>query len=251
MKIMISNLGLFFCLFFAKIAAQGTVPCHINRNFMVAPACTHITLPPTLCASCSRARLSRDHQYKNCRQVYNIHCRTCRNSLKFFIKLNPCDNIRRAQVEGWSAFDKLSLDYFVYSICEQCCQCIVKGLNKNNSKSITNEHTGEKQVLHNDIRGSCVAHAFYDICNIYPNVKYFTLPSGSRHTDWPPVCPLLYRWFQSSTSYNWINEDNVQIEEEMKQFLNNINVANQCKLKSVWGQCSSIEEIESVKKPYR
>lgn len=65
---------------------------------------------------------------------------------------------RREQIEKWDHASLISLDYMVYSVCEQCCDSIPA-----NTVASEYEKRYETNQLYTADRGNAVAHAAYDV----------------------------------------------------------------------------------------
>lgn len=234
----------FLALIFGLAQGQGKFPCHGNKDVLGAHGCSSVTLPTNLCSACPLKAVADNGDFVNCGQIYDLDAAGCKSALQTYVAANPCDTKRAAQVSGWSGFDKESLDYFVYSVCEQCCDCIPLGTQEWQYESLLGQHSDADPALYKPNRGNCPAHAFYDVCKIYPNIKYMKAPGGPDHPDWPNACPLLDSWFYSGASTNWLNQ-NTELSFPVQRFLNNMNVANQCKAESVWKSCWDMEKKQN------
>lgn len=147
--------------------AQGVFPCHGAREQLGAAGCTDITLPHDLCVKCPLRDVAWNGDFQNCRSIYNIHAPGCQGQLIDYVKMNQCDWRRAEQVDQWvNSPDpwvrdqaKEKLDYFVYAICEQCCDCIpISSTWMDHSEAVQDE-----QKLYTYTRGNCAAHAHYDV----------------------------------------------------------------------------------------
>jgi len=93
-----------------------------------------VTLPKNMCKTCQLKPVASNGNFKDCKSIYNLDAPACYNSLKEYVSLNPCDTKRKQQVykmkNGQNFWEKKiakeDLDYMVYSLCEQCCDCIPK-----------------------------------------------------------------------------------------------------------------------------
>ena len=234
------------CLLAGMISAvygQGKYPCHGEKDILGAHSCSGVTLPYRLCSACSLKPVAPNGDFVQCNNIYALDNQQCKTELERYVEMNPCDDKRKDQLMGWSSWDIQNLDYFVYSVCEHCCDCIPKGTKEWQFESLSQSHTDEIPSLYKPDRGNCPAHAFYDICKLYPNVKYMRTPWGPKHEDWPEACPILDQWFYSGASSNWANSV-TSLNFEAKRFLNNVNVANQCKNEEVWKSCRNMEAAQ-------
>lgn len=161
--------------FFHETAdTQGVYPCHAGRDTLGVEGCSSVSLPKELCLSCPLKDViqSGDNagDFANCRSIYNIDSVECMGALKDYAALNPCDWRRAEQVyqlltseNDWvKAQAKEKLDYFIYSICEQCCDCIPQSSKYSNYEDIAHNVSN----LYTHTRGNCAAHAYYDVSRI-------------------------------------------------------------------------------------
>ncbi len=156
-----------FAIFCVSVKAQGVFPCHSGRENLGAAGCTDITLPYNLCVKCPLRDVAWNGDFKDCRSIYDIDAPGCQGQLIEYVQMNQCDWRRAEQVDQWvNSGDpwikeqaKEKLDYFVYAICEQCCDCIPIGsTNLDHSAAVQDE-----SKLYTHTRGNCAAHAHYDV----------------------------------------------------------------------------------------
>lgn len=223
------------------VLAQGKYPCHANREGGAAYGCSSAIIPHGLCGTCKLKKVDWNGNFVNCRSIYDLDVPGCKGELEKYVAANPCDDKRAEYVASWNDYSKEALDYFVYSVCEQCCDCVPVGQDFSNFDALSATHTNANPTLYVAERGNCPAHAYYDICKVYPNIKYLRLPGGATHDDWPNICPYLNDWFFSPASNNWEYADYTDISYEVKRFLNDVNIANQCNKRNVWQPCRNME----------
>lgn len=123
----------------------------------------------------------------------------------------------------------------MYSVCEQCCDCIPSGVNPN-------KNFGALSV----VRGNCPAHAFYDICKVFPKVAKFIQADsydGSKDSG-SPACGALQSWTFSSAGNNWASNNNAKFGSKIKNLLESHNSAAQCDSRQTWGDCYSLEHAQ-------
>jgi len=120
--------------------------------------------------------------FRSCRKMYDIGNNTasgsaCLATFSEYIEHNPNDTARidayniamdPESTEGEYMKALEELDYFVYSICEEPCDCIDWGSHRSIGKSITAESAITD--TYSIARGNCFAHAFFDICRVFPNM---------------------------------------------------------------------------------
>ncbi|CAN8076399.1 unnamed protein product [Agarophyton chilense] len=194
-------------------------------------------MPAGMCSACALRNVTPKGDFKNCKSIYNLDSAQCKSKLQEYAQKNQCDTKRKSQVNEWSAASKQKLDYFVYAVCEQCCDCIPKGATAAQYGSRKNQ----KKLFHPE-RGNCPAHAFYDICKVLPNIKYMALGNAPFKGGWGHACGHLRKWFNSPAATNWLSNHNAKMIFNIKQFLGNVNVANQCGSKAVWTRCVDMEK---------
>lgn len=217
--------------------AQGHIPCHKGKTTLAAPGCKAVTIPAGLCTQCKLRKVNdKNGNFINCKSIYNLDNGQCKAKLQQYVKANACDGKRKQQVAAWNAHSKMQLDYFVYSLCEQCCDCVPNGA----LPAQYAQRKNKRSLLHN-ARGNCPAHAFYDICKIWPNIETLS-PGGGKKGNGVKACAQLSKWFHSPAASNWINNHNTPLSGALRNFLNNVNVANQCGNKQVWQACALMEQ---------
>lgn len=124
-------------------------------------------MPSNLCNKCHLKQSNPNGTFKNCQMIYNLDAPDCRAELQVYVNNNPCDFIRKEQVLRWNQQDKIALDYFVYSICEECCDCIKKGSTASMYDALAATHTTANPTLYTTKRGNCPAHAYYDVRQLF------------------------------------------------------------------------------------
>lgn len=230
----------------SKASAQQTggggkgrkqVPCHIKKWDQGSKVtCEGVLVPRRLCVQCGLKAVKKNGNFVNCKSMHNVDTEKCRAELRKYWKANPRDWKRKQQTERWNAGDKEGLDYFVYSICEQCCDCIPKG-----SKIGILNRLKSQGKLYTHKRGNCPAQARYDVCKVLPHVRYISPIGGSNHTGWPKICPLLTQWKTSGRSENWLQNRNAAMSPAIVTFLYKMNQANSCSSVPVWNKCVGME----------
>lgn len=217
--------------------AQGHIPCHKGKTTLKATACKAVTIPKGLCTQCKLRQVNPNNgNFVNCKSIYNLDNGQCKPKLQQYVKANPCDWKRKQQVSSWNAHSKMQLDYFVYSLCEECCDCVPKG-------ALPQQYEQRKKAgtLFHNARGNCPAHAFYDICKIWPNIHKL-YPGAGKTSNGVSACAQLGKWFHSPAASNWINNHNTPLSSGLNKFLTNVNAANECGTKQVWQACAIMEQ---------
>ncbi len=166
MKFPYSCLLLTFTLTLLR-TVKGGFPCHANRRALGAWGCQSATLPYGLCKACPIKPVKPNGDFKDCKSIFNLDAPQCLPKLKQYVQLNPCDKQRKNQVQQWTTSKqpwikkqaKQKLDYFIYALCEECCDCIPKSsLHVPWWKAKQNEN-----LLYTSKRGNCPAHAHFDV----------------------------------------------------------------------------------------
>lgn len=222
------------------LAAAGRNPCHDNKGSNGAGVtCEKIVLPPKLCGACKLKPPGPGGNFVNCKAIYDLDDPACRAQLENYARLNRnCDPVRVRQVENFSVpANKMGLDYFVYSVCEECCDCIPIG-----ARSDQYSTRKEKNTLLSSRRGNCPAHAAYDICLIWPNVKFVSGPFSKDQFWRPKICPLLKSWLRSPQSNNWLERSVVPMDKRIFEFLTRFGRVARCRNRDTWMRCQMLEE---------
>jgi len=123
--------------------------------------------------------------------------------------------------------DLLTVDFFVYSICHQCCDCISLGASKANS--------GQWQTS----RSACPLHTWYNICAVLPKVRWF-MNIGGGSTDGhgsKPMCHDLHAWFKG-----WKKNPNAELKNSLHHFLNSILLSTSCSVPGTWNRCFDLNK---------
>lgn len=217
-------------------------PCHESKGSNGAGVtCEKVRLPPKLCGACKLKPPGPGGNFVNCKAIYDLDDPACKLQLENYARMNRhCDPVRSRQVENFSnPANKMGLDYFVYSVCEECCDCIPIG-----AKVSQYDDRKKNNTLYSSRRGNCPAHAAYDICLIWPNVKFV---SGAKSKDqfWrPKICPLLRSWLNSPQSNNWLEKSFVPMDNRILEFLNRFGRVARCGNRDTWMRCHGLEEAQ-------
>lgn len=103
-----------------------------------------------------------DGVFKECENIYRLSHPACQAQIKNYSVLYPCDCIRAAKVSDSGPRNRRMQDYFVYSVCEECCDCMPYGARA--YQYVTREEKGVPSLT-SFYRGNYPAHAHYYICN--------------------------------------------------------------------------------------
>lgn len=213
-------------------------PCHpMKPKNGAGVTCEKIRLPNKLCLSCKLKQPLPDGNFRNCQAIYDIDDPACLTQLRKYAALNKdCDPVRPRQLAKLTKENKVGLDYFVYSICEQCCDCIPRGADPTQYKG-----RKAKNKLFYASRGNCPAHAYYDICQVWPNVRFVSGTGMGDQFNRPIICPLLKKWFQSPASANWLQKSFVPMNINIRNFLGRFAKAARCGNRDTWERCANLE----------
>jgi hypothetical protein len=153
---------------------------------------------------------------------------------------NQCDTARSDGLEQYLSSDygekeegRKILDFFVYAVCENACDCIPQTDASPTVPEISIE------------RGNCQAHAHYDVCRILPNIKVIKSsnnewPEGSE--SWQEVCPLLSNWISTDDGKNFPNVAKTTVHPDVDTFFMEFMDANQLLSDpSVYRRCLVLE----------
>lgn len=217
-------------------------PCHPGRRVeLLGATCEYIRLPPRLCRDCKLTGYDSRGYFDDCSAIYDLEDNSCRKVLEEYVELNPCDTVRGNQVKTYDDPEsRAALDYFTYSICEECCDCIPRGAKQSEFR----QRFLQKTLISLE-RGNCPAHAHYDICRVWPEVRFVTLPGLPLRTNLPKICPIIREWFSSDASKGWSSNDNTQMDPRIKRFLRIFTRFAKCSNKQSWLMCVGLESAQN------
>lgn len=179
--------------------------------------------------------LTLDGDFVDCKESFHINP-NCMGALKEYLDLNPCDQQRGNAFEAFTRdpsldWAKFKLDFFLYAICENGCDCIPQ---------IGADMHKPEIDLH---RGNCPAHANADICKVFPNIKLIHLNGTENDSDTlPNVCPDLAEWKLSPASSGWPSKSYVEFSEEIEYFLERaVEATEVVSDRVVWDYCFDME----------
>lgn len=174
----------------------------IIQSYNAALNCTDVRLPPAMCPSCHLLPFDSRGQFNTTyvKDIIDFETSQCLEQIKEYIRLNPCDTLRAKYFDQYktNGFARIRMAQFMYSVCEQCCDCVTVGSEMNEWKTRKMDHT-----LHKLTRGNCPAHMHYDICKMFPNLTRFIGPTSKEKKGLPKICPLLEDWINSNYSVWW------------------------------------------------
>lgn len=222
------------------VAAQGVNPCHRNKEAQGrGVTCEKVRLPKNLCKACKLKPFVDGGKFANCRSIYDLDAPACRTQLKQYAQFNRhCDPVRARLVKNIKK-NKQPLDYFMYAVCEECCDCVPMGAGVNQYR-----YRRRRRKLLNANRGNCAAHAYFDLCKIWPNVRYVTLGGGKEQFWKPKICPLLTQWFNSPDGANWLQRSYVPLDPRVATFLGQFLRVAKCRNRDLWQKCAALEHAQ-------
>lgn len=217
-------------------------PCHSNKSLQGrGVTCGKVVLPRWLCSACRLKPTAPSGDFKNCQSIYDLTNLQCQSALRAYAWRNrKCDPVRARQVQDFNNTDNVKgLDYFVYAVCEQCCDCVPRG-----SKPIQFWSRRSMNTLLSVNRGNCPAHAWYDVCAIWPKVRYvvdqFGLPAPSSQVP-NYLCPMLTTWIKKPQNNPWLLKSWLYVDPPIKDFFISFFRAANCGQQRVWQSCTNME----------
>lgn len=222
-------------------------PCHPNkRQYGDDSDCEVYRVPPQLCKFCKIKKSNYDTsgKFNQCSSIFNIEDPLCEEQLRLYAKWNRCDRERNMQVANYSA-NIIGLDYFAYSICEECCDCVSLDSRKDTYQS----QRRDGKLFQVTERANCGTHAAADICLVWPNVKWVVnwwrqIPSKAEVEAMEPICPGLQKWRQDrkpNSGAGLTNEERFNVPAFARPFLNQFMKAVRCGRQTTWKECVDLE----------
>jgi len=116
-------------------AMQSKFPCPGDKAALGKNNCKVVKLPPGLCSDCPLKAPASNGAFKDCAAIYDSTTSQCKATMNKYVQANPCDGVRASAMQKINAgnggnFEKNAINYFLYSVCEQCCDCIPMGASK-------------------------------------------------------------------------------------------------------------------------
>lgn len=221
-----------------SLTQAGKNPCHRDRNEnTLGTDCEVITMPWDLCAKCRLRGYDKNGNLNQCDSIYKLEEEECKAEIGKYVNLNPCDEKRAQQFANYNDHrNREYLDYFVYSICEECCDCIPQG-----AEIADYNWRSQQYKLISLSRGNCPAHAHYDVCRVWPQIRTMKLPGEATQQNMPLACPLIRKWFYSPLSKNWSSNQNTVMDWRIRVFLRMFNRVARCRRKETWQMCAGLE----------
>lgn len=224
--------------------AMGKNPCHDNkRSLGDGVTCTKVVIPPMMCANCRmKPIIKHNGAFADCKSIYDLTDKECQRQVRYYADRNKnCDPIRAKQVMDFNNPANVEgLDYFLYSVCEQCCDCVPRGAKVEEWYSRKRAGTN---LLAN--RGNCPAHAWYDITLIWPKVKFVSPPRGmADDTEAKELKPMLKNWFNTPANKDWLLQGFTEIEPGLERFFKRFFKVVQCQRSDIWVPCVNLETAQ-------
>lgn len=218
-------------------------PCHDKRGLGQDSDCEAPVFPWKLCTECRLKETDPGGKFKDCKSIFDITAPSCKYQIKKYAQLNPCDGLRNRQVADFDNNIE-SLDFFIYAVCEECCDCIPVGAETDDYYPLKSTDS----LLDYKTRANCGTHAAVDVCKIFPNIKTAVkkpedIPSASQLAELPYICSPLQDWRDSRSS---LPEDERELVPNFAHgFLKNFSIAARCWKKPLWESCVELESDQN------
>lgn len=208
--------------------------------------CSTLRIPWNLCSACPLKPFTVkpggvvNFGGVNRFDIYDLSSSQCRNMLNRYVTFNPCDDVRKTAVMNMdnSGAAKRRVIYFMYSVCELCCDCVPIG-----SREEDYEKRKEEGTLVKIERGNCAAHFFYDTCRIWPtSSKILGLLENSTTNEGEEWCDDFRTWQFSPAAKGWLrNNDAGGITAPMADAMKSLLRVSNCGHKKTWTDCVRME----------
>lgn len=233
---------------FVDSPGQGYFPCHPNKGLIdTTVSCRRVEIPSLLCKRCALRPVTISGEFLRCDNIFDTATDACKEAMMEYVEANrECDPARASTVPKWIAGDveaTKAVDYFLYSVCELCCDCIPMGIRAADFRRLRESHSEASPTLWDAHRGNCPAHAEYDLCRVLPKAAYFT-GVGEPEDDRPSVCPDLNSWLNSERSSNWQTDPSTEISNSTERFLEGALAALMCHRSFIWRKCFAMEKLQ-------
>lgn len=218
-------------------------PCHEKRYLGEDSNCEAPVLPWKLCTECRLKETDPGGKFKDCKSIFDITAPSCKYQLKKYASLNPCDGLRNRQVADFNN-NLEALDFFVYAVCEECCDCVSFGAEVGDYYPLKQAD----DLFDYETRANCGTHAAVDVCKVFPKIKTAVkktelIPPPAVLASYPYICPPLQDWRESRTS---LPEDQQELVPDFAQsFLQNFSIAARCWKQSLWEDCVRLESDQN------
>jgi hypothetical protein len=238
-------------------------PCYNHKKTQPsAEACEEIVLPSGLCDKCGvGTELWSDGRYQNCLYASDVEVLSgkvnmeCLDMIEQYIDLNPCDKERAAGLQEYRRLlwlpnmlrklrtnSRQILDSFIYGVCESPCDCVPQYNTTVETRSMDYH------------RGNCQGHIYYDVCQLYPNIKAIRAPIGgntsialtSDLSTIPPVCPYVQEW-RTNNPGEWFDLTPTTVDPISYNFIDGLIEATEIMTSSsdkLWRTCVHLESTQ-------
>lgn len=218
-------------------------PCHEKRYLGENSNCETPVLPWKLCTECKLKETDPGGKFKDCKSIFDIQAPSCKYQLKKYAAMNPCDQLRGRQVADFDNNIE-SLDFFIYAICEECCDCVSVGAEVSDYYPLKRAN----ELFDYETRANCATHVAVDVCKVFPKIKTAVktvndIPTPQQLANIPYICSPLQDWRNSRSS---LPEDQRELVPEFAQgFLKNFSKAARCWKQSLWQDCVRLESDQN------
>lgn len=214
----------------------------VSRQFQ-GSACTIARIPWNLCVSCKLKPFTGTGNGVsfggvNRFDIYDLSTPECQSMIRRYVEYNPCDQTRAKALQNLGTMESnLTLIYFMYSVCETCCDCIPIGAREDEY-----EERKAKGTLINIRRGNCAAHFRYDTCLVWNNAEQITGLKGRQWNNTAPWCQDFIDWQNSPNAQGWLRNDDVSgLTFLMRRAMKQLTRAARCNEEGQWKSCVRYE----------
>ena len=102
-------------------------------------------------------------------------------------------------------------------------------------------------------RGNCQGHVYYDICQLYPNIKVIRAPRGNTSialtsdvSTIPPACQFMKEW-RAKNPGGWFNLTPTTVDPVSYKFLDGLMEATEIMTSpsdKLWRTCVQLESTQ-------
>jgi len=189
-----------------------------------------MVIPRKLPEACRLRGVKSNGDLRDCKDIYRIG-NWCKRQLGKYVDMNPCDTKRASDYAKMMAGDaraEQDLDYFLYAILEECCDCIPKNADRTDDVGV-----------YTTLRPNCQTHGYWDVCAVAPDIKAI-IKQGQEAPDLssvPKICPIFSDWRDSG--------DRDTIDPAADVFLENMLFGVGCNVPTVWDRCWNMEDKQN------
>lgn len=217
--------------------------CLASLALEAAAGCANYKLPVRMCFQCKLRPHDSSGNFNRPfgKDLYDWNTTACMGKMQQYAALNPCDTPRVAAIADPSTeFNQRRIAVFLYSVCEQCCDCVPIG-----AKPWQYEARKAAGTLISLKRGNCAAHYHYDMCSIWNDVTKVIPPWGTVDESAPAVCPEFRTWIFSPDAERWLrNPDADGLTDNMLRAMAELTDNAACRQKGVWKKCVRLERAQ-------